>query len=64
MNREMLNQALYIIFKKKVKIELLIESKSLDDYNKNVFVENELNLDEFNGLKQVERYIRRMNYDN
>lgn len=62
MDREMLNQAMYIIFKKKVKIENLIKSKNLDDYNHYVYVENELTLDEYNGLKQCEKYFRRMDY--
>lgn len=60
MNREMLNQALYIIFKKKVKIEHLIKSKSLSEYNEGVYVENELTLDEYEGLKQCEKFFRRM----
>ena len=62
MNREMLNQALYIIFKKKVKIENLINSKNLDDYNHYVYVENELTLEEYEGLKQCEKFFRRMDY--
>lgn len=58
MNREMLNQALYIIFKKKVKIEHLIKSKSLSEYNEGVYVENELTLEEYKGLKTCEKYVR------